>query len=168
MEPEQGYEIVIQEICEVSYRREPIVAFKYDYSVDYDSNKYSNIEIMDRYNWHKKTNYENISVHNYFGESLKECYNGLKKYFNFNASNEEDQRMINETYRNEFEKYLKRSLVFKISYLIALAYVIKDNNHNINIPNLKILNSNNQDVKNILKEYSLSLEIQIRNIMDYN
>jgi hypothetical protein len=106
-------------------------------------------------------------VHNCFGESLKEYYNDLKNYFNFNAS-KENQRMINETYRNEFEKYLKRSLVFKISYLIALAHVIKDNNYDINIPNPKLLNSNCQDIENILKEYSLLLEKQIRNIMNYN
>jgi hypothetical protein len=169
MEPEQGYNIVSVEICEVIYQRKPIIAFKCDYSVDYNSKKYYNIEITDQYDWNKNRyiKYKYISIHNCFGKSLEQYCDDMENYFKCIISNKEKQRIINKTYKNDFKRYLKRSLQFKISYFIALAYVCKNNNHDINIPNFKILDTKSNNIYTTLEEYAIWLEIQIREIMNY-
>lgn len=166
-EPEQGLDIVVFEICEVRYKNKYIIAFQHKYEKDYKGVEYFEYEIARE---HKQTRQilKTITVHGNLKGALQECCNDIGEYFGYVLPKEQTDELINKNLRNEFEKRLKSSLVFKLSYLTALAHLLKDSNHNIDLPVFEYSKSvNNSNTFIQLKEIANELELKIRDIMGY-
>jgi hypothetical protein len=148
----------------VFYQGKPIIYFEHYYN---NTTKEYKIFIGNKYDWMKCNWVGFIRVHNFMSKNIQEYCNNFETQHGITTpSKQQKQKIINEGVRDQFEKYMKYDLTFKICYLIALAHVYKDHNYDIEIPNFKALDVNDQNILNDLERFSNLLERRIRKIMD--